>query len=124
LRASERAPESLIGSGERRKILELKNQRGITAVFKATKDVRTPLLSVLLLLDSDVTIELRHYREMGGGSAPGYDPKEKPIVQSRSSFDLMECLSEEMLMARVRWLTDHTEGNTDQDMIICIDWAG
>jgi hypothetical protein len=92
-------------------------------MFKATKDVRTPLLSVLLLLDSDITIELRHYREMGVGSAPGYDPKEKPIVQSRSSFELMECLPEEMLMARTRWLTDHTEGNTDQDMIICIDWG-
>jgi hypothetical protein len=100
-----------------------KRLRDVLDVFKAVKGYKTSLLAILVLIDSDMSVQIRRFREGQGGPDPSYDPKEEPIAEARTSWDLLECLPDAMLIAPVRWMTDHTEGNAKQDLIICIDWA-
>jgi hypothetical protein len=99
-----------------------KKLRDVLDVFNALKDHRTLLLAVLILIDSDMSVQIRRYREGQGGPDPSYDPKEDPVAEARTGWDLIENLPDTILVAPVRWMTDHTEGNAKQDLIICIDW--
>jgi hypothetical protein len=100
-----------------------KKLRDVFDVFKAIQGRRTSLLAVLVLFDSDMSVQIRRFREGQGGPDPSYDPKEEPIAEAHTGWDLIENLPDAMLVAPVRWMTNHTEGNAKQDLIICIDWA-
>jgi len=100
-----------------------KKLRDVCDVFREMKGYKTPLLAVLVLIESDMSDQIRRYRAGQGGPDPSYDPREEPIAEGRSAWDLLECLPTTMLMSRARWMTDHTEGNAKQDLIICIDWG-